>query len=98
MCVVLQAWGVHWEAAAAKPHRSLHAPSAALADPGSEASVAAHGIAAILLATGMCAVAPAGAAAAALRRRRGRHGPGRRSRGLILTVVPHHLPCWQATL
>ena len=62
----------------------LHALSvAALADPGSEASVAAHGVAAILLAAGMYAAAPSGAAAAALHwRGLGRPGPGRRGRSL----------------
>ncbi len=70
MRVVLQAWGVHWEATAAEPHRSLHALSvAALADHGSEASVAEHGVAAVLLAMWMYVAAPADAAAAAVRMR-----------------------------
>ncbi len=61
----------------------LHALSvAALADPNSEASVAAHGVAAVLLAMGMYVGAPAGAAAATLRWMRGRSRPGRRIRGL----------------
>ena len=61
----------------------LHALSvAALADPDSEASVAAHGVAALLLVAGLYVAAPAGAAAVALRWRRGQSRPGRRIRGL----------------
>ena len=62
----------------------LHALSlVALADPGSEASVAAHGVAALLLVAGLYVAAPAGAAAAALHWRGwGRPGPGRRGRSL----------------
>ena len=57
----------------------LHALSvAALAGPGSEASVAAHGTAAVLLAMGMYVGAPAGAAAVTMRWRRGRLLPKRR--------------------
>ena len=61
----------------------LHALSvAALADPNSEASVAVHGIAAVLLAMGLYAGAPAGAAAATMRWRRGRPGPERLGRSM----------------
>ena len=61
----------------------LHALSvAALADPNSEASVVAHGVAAVLLAMGMYVGAPAGAAAATMRWRRRRPGPERLGRSM----------------
>ena len=60
----------------------LHALSvAAMADPDSEASVAAHGIAAVLLAAGMYVAVPAAGAWVAVRAvSRGRSGPAARVR------------------